>query len=210
MLTMFVPRASAEVNRKQAEDALRESEQRYRMFIRLNTDAMWRIEFDKPISTSLSEDQQLESIFRHGYVAECNDALARLVGEESAERLIGVRVIDLVPHAVETISNATRPLIRSGYRFSTIETTPVDEAGNRRYMSRSHWGVVEDGMLQRIWGTNRDVTEAKQYQMAFMTSERRLTELLETVRLTAGNSGSGWSNFVLQRLSAGVDRMAGE
>jgi PAS domain S-box-containing protein len=185
MLTMFAPRASAELNRKQAEDALRESEQRYRMFIRLNTDAMWRIEFDKPISTSLSEDQQLESIFRQGYVAECNDALARLVGAESAEQLIGVRVTELIPHAAETMRDATRPLIRSGYRFSTLETTPVDEAGNRRYMSRSHWGVVEDGMLQRIWGTNRDITEAKQYQMAFVTSERRLTELLETVQLIA-------------------------
>ena len=185
MLTMFAPRASAELNRKQAEDALRESEQRYRAFIRLNTDAMWRIEFDKPISTDLSEDLQLESIFRQGYIAECNEALARLVGAESAEQLMGVRVGDLAPHAAETMRDATRPLIRSGYRFSTLETTPVDKAGNRRYMSRSHWGVVEDGMLQRIWGTTRDITEAKQYQMAFVTSERRLTELLETVRLIA-------------------------
>ena len=35
ILTMFAARAAAELNRKQAEDALRESEQRYRAFIKL-------------------------------------------------------------------------------------------------------------------------------------------------------------------------------
>jgi PAS domain S-box-containing protein len=52
-------------------------------------------------------------------------------------------------------------------------------------MSRSHWGIVENGMLQRMWGTNRDITEVKQYQMAFVASEQRLTELLEAVHLVA-------------------------
>ena len=37
MLMMFAPRASAELNRKQAEDALRESEQRYRAFVQMNS-----------------------------------------------------------------------------------------------------------------------------------------------------------------------------
>jgi hypothetical protein len=72
MLTMFVPRASAELNRKREEDALQESEQRYHAFIQLNPDAFWRLEFEEPIDTALPEKEQLERIHGTGYFAECN------------------------------------------------------------------------------------------------------------------------------------------
>ena len=91
MLAMFVPRVLAEVRRKQAEDELRESEQRYRAFVTVNPDPMWRIEFTEPVSTDLPEDQQLENIIEHGYIAECNEAVARLLGTEK-EQLLGRRL----------------------------------------------------------------------------------------------------------------------
>ena len=53
ILEIFAPRAAAELERKQEYERLRESEQRYRVFVLLNTDAMWRIEFEQPISTKL-------------------------------------------------------------------------------------------------------------------------------------------------------------
>ena len=193
MLAMFAPRAAAELNRKRADDALRESEQRYRAFIRLNPNAMWRIEFGQPIATDLPEEQQLENMWQLGYVAECNDALARRVGLKRAESLIGVKVAELDPHAAETIRHVRLHLIQSGYRFGTVETTKVDCAGKLRHLLVSHWGVVENGMLQRIWGMEHDVTELRHYQMALAASEKSLTEILEIVNLVAimlGRDGS--------------------
>ena len=61
----------------------------------------------------------------------------------------------------------------------------MDREGHRRYMLRSQWGIVENGMLKRMWGTNRDITEVKQDEMAVAASEQRLTELLEGVHLAA-------------------------
>ena len=142
---------------------------------------MWRIEFEKAISTELPDERQLEDILRYGYVAECNDALARMLGLERAEQLIGVAIKGLAPHAAETMRQATRALIHSGYRYSTVETMPVDHAGKRRYMLRSHWGIVTNGILERIWGTHRDLTDLKRSQMKLVSAERRLTELLEAV-----------------------------
>jgi len=91
MLTMFAPTVLAEVRRKQAEGELRESEQRYRAFVTLNPSPMWRIEFTEPVSTSLPQDQQLENIMELGYIAECNEAVARLLGTEK-EQLLGRRL----------------------------------------------------------------------------------------------------------------------
>lgn len=185
MLTMFVPRVLAELKRKQEEDTLRESEQRYRAFVALNPDPMWRIEFNEPIATDLSADHQLESILHRGYLAECNDALARVLGRETAEQLIGARIDVLSSSFYGTFRDATGSLVRSGYRFDTVETSPLDDDGKRRYFLRSHWGIVENGKLHRIWGMNREITQLKESQMALAISEKRLSDLLETVHLAA-------------------------
>ena len=56
ILEMFASRVAAEMERRQEEELLRQSEQRYRAFVSLNANAMWRIEFDQPISIALLLD----------------------------------------------------------------------------------------------------------------------------------------------------------
>src|SRR5581483_5703888 len=60
---------------------------------------------------------------------------------------------------------------------------PTDQNGIRHFMLRSQWGIVEDGILQRIWGTSRDITELKNSEFALDASEQRMVDLLETMQL---------------------------
>jgi PAS domain S-box-containing protein len=196
MLEKFAPRAAAELHRKQSEESLRESEQRYHAFIAQNTDAMWRIEFENPISTDLSEDEQIESIYRYGYLAECNDAMARLLGYDRASQLIGTGFEQLARHADPHLREDLRCAIRSGYRFDAVGGKPVQRDGHTRQLLRKHWCVVENGKLQRIWGTFRDITELKRVEEALQASERRLSELLENMHLlTLTLDGDGSITF---------------
>ena len=183
ILESFAPRSVSELERKQQEEQLRRSEERYRAFIELNANGMWRIEFEQPISTALPEQEQLARIYQEGYVAECNDALARQAGFERAGQVIGHRVRDLAPLSNPSLRDATLHAIRSGYRFSTVETAPIGQDGKRRYMLRSQWGIVEDGLLRRMWGSNRDITDLKLSEMALDASERRMSDLLENLQL---------------------------
>jgi PAS domain-containing protein len=61
ILEILAPRAAGELVRKQREERLQESEQRYRAFIARNSDAMWRIEFEQPIPTTLPEKEPIAS-----------------------------------------------------------------------------------------------------------------------------------------------------
>jgi len=215
MLEKFAPRAAAELYRKQSEAALRESEQRYQAFIAQNTDGMWRIEFENPISTDLSEEEQIERIYRSGYLAECNDAMARLLGYERASQLIGTGFEELARHADPRLPEDLRSSIRSGYRFETAATNPVDRNGHTRQLLRTSWCVIEDGKLLRFWGTSRDITEMKRMENALQASERRLSELLEsmhllTVMLDSDGSIRYCNDYMLQLTGWRADEIAGK
>jgi two-component system cell cycle sensor histidine kinase/response regulator CckA len=183
ILEAFAARAAAELERKQRGELLRQSEERHRAFVALNPDALWRVEFEPPVPTSLPEQEHLERIYRDGYLAECNEALARLLGVEKVEQLIGRPIHDLDLLSNPSVRNATLHAIRSGYRFSTVETGPFGQDGKPRYMLRSQWGIVEDGMLLRIWGCTREITDQKLSEMAFDASEQRILNLMENLPL---------------------------
>ncbi len=183
ILDVFAERTAAEMMRRMEEESLRQSEQRYRAFIAKNADAMWRLEFEHPIPTALPEKEQLDRIYKYGYLAECNDAAARLLGLERADQLIGARVEEIAPVEDPTVREGTLVAIRAGYRLTSVETNPLDGAGNRRRMIRSQWGIVENGELQRIWGSNRDITDLRQAEMALHAAEQRTVDLLESMRL---------------------------
>jgi PAS domain S-box-containing protein len=184
VLEAFAPRASAELERKRADDTVKEDEERYRAFISTNPDGMWRIEFEQPIPVGLPEEEQIERIYQFGYVAECNEAMCRLAGV-TLERLVGARVGDVVPRSDERILNELRSAVRSGFSNATVETHPLDESGRPLYRLRSQFCIVEDGELRRIWGTTRDITELRRAELAAAASDRQFRQTMETIRLPA-------------------------
>jgi two-component system cell cycle sensor histidine kinase/response regulator CckA len=184
VLEIFAPRAAAELIRKQADEQLRESEERHRAFICSSPDGMWRVEFDPPVPTDLPEKEQVERIHRDGYIAECNDAMARFLGRNKAAELMGCRLSDFDQIRSESsITLATLAAVRVGYRPITVETQIRDPYGKLRYLLRSQWGVVERGLLQRMWGTSRDVTELRRSELELDASERRMADLLEALKM---------------------------
>ena len=186
VLETFAPRASSEIERKRAEDIHKENEERYHAFVSTNPDAMWRIEFEQPVPLSLSEEEQLEQIYLSGYLAECNDASARLYGLRSAEQLVDFRFNQILPRNDARLVEELRTAIRSGFRSTVVETTTQDDGGRQVYHRlRSLFGIVEGGGLRRLWGTTRDITDLRRAELAVVASERRFREVLEGVHLPA-------------------------
>jgi hypothetical protein len=55
--------------------------------------AIWRFETGTcPFPSTAPEEEQIEHFYRYCYLAECNDAMARMYGYERAEEVIGQRL----------------------------------------------------------------------------------------------------------------------
>src|SRR5215475_7747025 len=159
------------VARARALRSLRKSDDRYRAFIAQSSEAIWRYELEKPVPVSLPEDEQIEMFYQFSYLAECNDAMAKVFGYESADQIIGARPGDLIAQPDQMNLPFFREFKRAGYCLTNYETRGVDRRGNTKYFLNNLTGLVENGALIRAWGISQDITGRKQAEEAHRVSE---------------------------------------
>ncbi len=139
-------------------------------------EAVLRIEFERPISLDLSEDEQIELMYRYGYVSDCNDQAALIFGRARFEDLIGARMDVVSPEEDQDQTERLRMGIRLNWQFSQVERTV-----NGRTLLMTREGIVEDGRLTGGWVTARDITGIKQTEAEILRLnselEQRVAEL---------------------------------
>jgi PAS domain S-box-containing protein len=163
--------------RKYVEDALQASEERYRMFIEQSSEAIWRYEMEEPVSVDTDSDVLIEQLRSRGFVAECNDIMAARYGHDVSSQMIGARLHDLMDLTHPRNIDLLKIFIDNGFRLTDAESYEFDAQSEPRYFINNLVGIVENGYLKRIWGTQRDITEKKQIE----EKNRYLARLTENV-----------------------------
>jgi PAS domain S-box-containing protein len=183
---------------RESEARLRESENRYRAFVASSSEGVYRMEFEPPMDTSLTPDEQVEQSYRHGRFAECNHAFARMYGFERSEDVVGRGLELMLPPGDPDARAYLRSLIDAGYSASDFESAERDQFGRPVYFANSIMGVVEAGKLVRVWGIQRDITDRKLAEAALREKEERL-------RLASEAAGIGYWSFDSESKSSVLD-----
>ncbi|MEP6692252.1 MAG: PAS domain S-box protein [Gemmatimonadaceae bacterium] len=147
-------------DRKRAEEALRESERKYRVVVEQASDGI-----------ALAD--------AHGVIVDVNQRVSEIVGYSHGE-LVGRSLSDFVPpeeQAVQPIRFADLQTKRS----IVVERTLRSKNGADILVELSA-SMLDDGRIQTVL---RDVTVRRRAEQSVRESERRFREILETVRSVA-------------------------
>ncbi|MFI5211754.1 MAG: PAS domain S-box protein, partial [Ignavibacteria bacterium] len=186
--------------RKETEKALRNSEERYRAFVKQSTEGIWRFEFLEPVSVRLPVEDQIKNIFKYGYLAECNDVFAKMYGYESAGDIAGARIGELLlesePKNVEYLKSS----ILNGYKIDNVESIEKDKHDVRKIFVNNLVGIVDNDQLVRLWGSKRDITDSKKAQEELSKTQFRLATLLKNLQDVVLYETGGGKEFMSENV----------
>ncbi len=145
--------------RKQIEQSLRESEERYKSILE-NTDTGFVV------------------VDEFGLVVEANEPYCRLVGITKVSEILGRSVIDwTAPECKEENAAAVERCGKQGY-VQDFETTYIRE-DNQRVNIIINAIMHDSGEGKRLHALCRDITECKQAETALQESEERFRQIVE-------------------------------
>ncbi len=149
---------------------LRDAEYRYRSFVELSTEAMWRVELAREMPVTLSHEQQMEWLREHASIVKASRSYERLDPQAAGGDAMPWRREVAWSTAYEDNLAAAA---RQGYSIDGLRFA-VDLHGRSRNYLTSFCGVVRDGHLLRIWGVARDITELTELNARLLREQDRL------------------------------------
>lgn len=158
------------------ERSVRGSEAQYRAYLSNSADAVWRYDVCPPIDIRLPASQQADLILKRAALADCNDKLANLYGAGSVSELIG---LPLHHNGDPQTRQDVIDFVCNSYRLEGRESQRQTRQGHTLTLQDNATGVVERGLLTKIWGATRDVTDQCRYlaRMEYLADHDVLTSL---------------------------------
>ena len=155
----MVTGALTDDRRQRLTAAVAHSEERYRTYVSISTEAILGAEFEPPVQTDLPLEQQADEVTARAVIVECNQALARMFDVGSTESLRGRAIAELLPEGVAR--RIAVEWVRANYCLSEQEFQITATDGRLRWVLGSNVGIIKNGALTGLWSTWRDITGRK-------------------------------------------------
>lgn len=154
---------------------LLEKEEKYKAFIELSSEGIWRCEAENAVDINLPVDEQVELIFEKAIIVDCNNVMAAMYGMKKSD-ILGIRIKDILIKSKQENVEYLSAFVKSGYRLLDAESIEQDNKGNTKYFLNNLVGIIKEGKLIGGWGTQRDITQIKKAEEALMKMNLDLTK----------------------------------
>ena len=150
---------------------LAESEYRYRGFVELSMEAVWRVELAQPMPLALPLERQQAWLRQHARVVETSRSYQALDPAMGPGGMAFWR--SELPWCAAYESQLAEAAKSGNYSADGLRFRMENHGRIHSYLT-SFCGVVEQGHLQRIWGVARDITELSDLNSRLLREQERL------------------------------------
>jgi len=164
---------------RQAEDALRESEERYKNLVELLPEGVW--------------------VQRQGEILYVNPAMVRLLGASGPEDLIGKSIYQFVhPNSRASVEQRTEEIMRYGFTVPLKEQSYIALDGSMVEVETSATAVPFGGQ-RAVVAVYRDIRQRKQHEKERKALEERFLQAqkMEAVGILAGGIAHDFNNLLM-------------
>jgi PAS domain S-box-containing protein len=149
-------------------------EEFYSIFMNQGFEGIYKAGLKEPVDITLPVEKQIDLIYEHAFMADCNQALVDMYKTPTVEKFIGTRLIDVHRGKDNPINRATfRNFIENGYKSVSDETVEYNADGELIYFLSNTIGIVENGYLISLWGTAINITERKMIEKALLNEKEK-------------------------------------
>jgi PAS domain S-box-containing protein len=159
---------------------LKQSEERYRGFLRHSSEAVWRIELREPMPIALPVAEQMSWLRQHAYIGECSQTYESLHARFAPSDALVDRWQARIPWTDVLLRNFEQAA-QENYITQDLPFTLQDGTGVEHWVANFH-GVVDEGRLVRIWGVARNETDLIAANESLVREQTRLKETAQTLQ----------------------------
>lgn len=194
--------------RKLAEAALRESQQRLSLFFNQSLDGFFFSMLDEPIEWNDTSDKEnlLDYVITHQRITEANEAMLEQYGSTRA-KFMGRTASDFFAHDLEQARHFRRNLFDQGHLH--IDTEERKDDGTPIWIEGDYVCMRDDqNRISGMFGIQRDATLRKKAEEALRESENRFRNLVERLSQVIYTSELG-ANGVWSYASPQIEKLLG-
>jgi len=161
--------------RKKAENSLKESAERHRVFFKESPLLNWQFDLNPPMPINLPLEEQIDWILHKTILVDAN--LEQADSRSDADVALGLNLYENWGENEEFGSKTIREFIIQNYSLKMYETQEYTSLGELIWSIINAFGVIKDGHLSRIWGTTLDITNRKQVEEELRESEDKFQKV---------------------------------
>jgi signal transduction histidine kinase len=160
-----------------AKEIAEENEAKYRMFIDQTSEGIYLLEVIPPVKTDLPLEEMVDYLYEKTVLTECNNSFMAMYGISDINDVMGKCLLDF-HGGMNNKENRDeiRKFVKQGFRTSNAVTREENSEGELRFFSNNSTGIVQKGLITRIWGTQTDITSLRENEIELFRAKEKAEE----------------------------------
>ena len=132
---------------KKMATLIAEKEGRFSAYMENANEAIWRIDFEPPISLDDSESQQVQGLYDNGVFTEANDVVARIYGYTEGREVCGRPLKEFMEDSDPENVEKTTELVQKKFRIDNMITYEKSSDGTSNVILNNITPCISEGKV---------------------------------------------------------------